>query len=73
MRAYEVTNAPTSVVELLVLRLFIIQICWAVCMWIVKCSILAFYWRLFSDRHRSVRVVIWTVAAGVTCWEVAVV
>ncbi len=53
--------------------IFISQICWAVVIWIVKYSILAFYWRLFSDNRRSVRVIIWALTALVKCWGIAVV
>lgn len=52
---------------------FISQICWAVVIWIVKYSILAFYWRLFSANRRTVRVIIWSLTALVTCWGIAVV
>ena len=49
------------------------EICWAVVIWSVKYSILAFYWRLFGDRSRSVRIITLTIAASVTCWGVTVV
>lgn len=52
---------------------FISEICWAVVIWIVKYSILAFYWRLFSANRQSTRAFIWVLAALVTCWGVAVV
>lgn len=53
--------------------MFIIEICWGIIIWIVKYSILAFYWRLFSANGRSTRVIIWTLAASVTCWGISVV
>ena len=49
------------------------EISWAVVVWIVKSSILAFYWRLFSARSRSIRVIIWVLGACVNCWGIAVV
>ena len=55
------------------LGFFISQICWVVVLWIVKCSILAFYWRLFSCNSRSTRLVIWTIAVAVMCWGISVV
>ena len=39
----------------------------------VKCSILAFYWRLFSATCRSTQVIIWVLAVIVMAWGVAVV
>lgn len=59
--------------ELLLQATFIIEICWGVVIWIVKYSILAFYWRLFSANRRSTRFIIWTMAAFVTCWGISVV
>lgn len=58
---------------LLLHAIFIIEICWGVVIWIVKYSILAFYWRLFSASRRSTRIIIWTLAAFVTCWGISVV
>ena len=55
------------------LGFFISQICWVVVLWIVKCSILAFYWRLFSYNGRSTRFLVWTIAVAVMCWGIAVV
>ena len=55
------------------LGLFVSQICWVVVLWVVKCSILAFYWRLFSCNGRSIRFAIWTIAVAVMCWGIAVV
>lgn len=60
-------------VKLLLLGTFIIEICWGVVIWMVKYSILAFYWRLFSANRRSTRFIIWTLAACVTCWGIATV
>lgn len=57
----------------LLLGTFIIEICWGVVIWMVKYSILAFYWRLFSANRRSTRFIIWTLAACVTCWGIATV
>ena len=55
------------------LAFFIPQIGWAVVLWTVKCSILAFYWRLFSRNGRSIRFAVWTIAVGVMCWGITVV
>lgn len=48
-------------------------ICWDFVIWLVKCSILVFYWRLFNANRRSTRVIIWTLAAFVACWGTTVV
>ena len=53
--------------------LFISELCWTFIIWMVKYSILAFYWRLFSTNRRSIRIIIWVLAAAVTIWGVAVV
>ena len=53
--------------------LFISEICWTFVIWIVKYSILAFYWRLFSANRQSTRLIIWVLAAVVMAWGVAVV
>lgn len=55
------------------LGFFISQICWVVVLWIVKCSIIAFYWRLFSGNGRSTRIAIGTIAVAVMFWGIAVV
>ncbi len=55
------------------LGFFISQVCREVVLWIVKCSILAFYWRLFGGNGRSTRIVVWTIAVNVMCWGIAVV
>ena len=55
------------------LGFFISQICWVVVLWVVKFSVLAFYWRLFSCNGRSTRFLIWTMAGVVMCWGIAVV
>lgn len=60
-------------IRILLHAIFITQICWGVVIWIVKYSVLAFYWRLFSANRRSTRVTIWTLAALVTCWGNSVV
>lgn len=49
------------------------EICWVIVIWIVKYSILAFYWRLFGVNRRSIRIFIWALAAFVTCWGIAAV
>lgn len=49
------------------------EICWAVAIWIVKYSVLVFYWRLFSTDRKFHRVVILVLTAFVTCWGIAVV
>ena len=67
-------EAPNvSLIDLLSQGLFISEICWILVIWIVKYSILAFYWRIFSANRRSIRIVIWVFAAAVTVWGVAVV
>lgn len=53
--------------------IFIDEAFWTVALWIVKYSILAFYWRLFAGNRRSVRIVIWVLTAFVACWGAAVV
>lgn len=53
--------------------LYISEICWTVAIWIIKYSILAFYWRLFSVNRRSARITIWTLIAIATIWGLAVV
>ena len=53
--------------------LIVSEICWVVVVCVVKTSILALYWRLFSARNRSLRVIIWALAAFVVCWGIAVV
>ena len=55
------------------IALVISEICWAIVIWIVKSSILVFYWRLFNARSRSLRVIIWALGAFVTCWGIALV
>ena len=62
-----------DVFQILQKGLFISEICWIFVIWIVKYSILAFYWRLFSANRRSIRIIIWVLAAAVTIWGVAVV
>lgn len=49
------------------------ELCWGLVVWNVKLSVLAFYWRLFSAKARSIRVVIWVLSVFVTCWVIAVV
>lgn len=77
MDSYELTrNFYTPGEELDVnpfVGFFITEICWAVVIWIVKYSILAFYWRLFSVNRRLTRVIIWALVAFVTLWGLAVV
>ena len=52
---------------------FLDETLWTVAIWIVKYSVLAFYWRLFAGTRRSVRVVICALTAIVACWGIAVV
>ena len=52
---------------------FISEICWTIAIWIIKYSILAFYWRLFSVNRRSTRIIIWILVAIATIWGLAVV
>ena len=53
--------------------IFITEVCWAVAIWIVKYSILAFYWRLFSTNRKLHRVIIVVLTAFVTCWGISAV
>ena len=57
----------------LVKGILISETCWTLVIWIVKCSILAFYWRLFSANRPSTKLIIWILAVGVMAWGVAVV
>lgn len=56
----------------LVKGILISETCWTLVIWIVKCSILAFYWRLFSANRPSTKLIIWILAVGVMAWGVAV-
>ena len=51
----------------------LLEICWALVIWIVKSSILTLYWRLFNARSRSFRFVIWALGAFVACWAITMV
>ena len=77
INSYELTRYFYTPVKVLDVNprigIFIFEICWAVVIWIVKYSILAFYWRLFSVNCRSIRVIIWALVAFVTLWGLAVV
>ena len=53
--------------------MFIFNICWETATCVVRYSILAFYWRLFSTDRRLFRVIIWVFTAFETCWGLAVV
>ena len=65
LRLYQVENFVKGI--------FISDIFWTFVIWTVKCSILAFYWRLFSASRRSTQVIIWILAVVVMAWGVAVV
>lgn len=52
--------------------LFTSEICWALGISIVKFSILAFYWRLFSH-VRNARLAVYTLLLLVTSWTIGVV
>ena len=67
----ETHNVPQA--RRFVAGLYISEICWTVVIWIVKYSILALYWRISSENRRSIRPIIWVLAAIVTAWGVAVV
>lgn len=54
-KSYSIEDLTLDQVKLLLLGTFIIEICWGVVIWMVKYSILAFYWRLFSANRRSTR------------------
>ena len=49
------------------------EICWVITIWMVKFSILAFYWRLFSGKSRSTRIAIWVLTVVITCWGTTLV
>ena len=51
---------------------YIAQICWVVGVSTVKYSILAFYWRIFSD-VKNVRTAIFVLLGGVSSWAIALV
>ena len=53
--------------------IFISEIGWTLAICITKCSILAFYWRLFSNRGRSFRIALWAFGAWTINWGVTVV
>ena len=53
--------------------IYVSDICWEVAIWVVRYSILAFYWRLLSTNRRLIRVAIWVLTALMTCWVIAVV
>ena len=48
------------------------RICWAVGVFLIKCSILAFYWRIFSD-VKNARISILVLLGATLCWGIAVV
>lgn len=52
--------------------MLISEIGWASTVCIVKCSILAFYWRLFKSKGQSFCVIIWAFVALTICWGIAV-
>lgn len=51
--------------------LFVAEITYTCALATVKWSILAFYWRIFSQT--SIRIPIWILSAAVVCWAIAVV
>lgn len=46
---------------------------WAIAICIIKCSILAFYWRIFSSTGRSFKIAVWALLALTINWGIAVV
>ncbi|KAF6237360.1 hypothetical protein HO173_004250 [Letharia columbiana] len=53
--------------------MFISEIGWPISICMVKCSILAFYWRLFSSYGRSFRISVWAFLALMVNWGIVVV
>ena len=53
--------------------IFISEIGWANAICVTKCSILAFYWRLFSSHGRSFRITVWALLALMINWDITVV
>ncbi|KAM0798769.1 hypothetical protein BDR22DRAFT_934515 [Usnea florida] len=64
---------PESEIKGFTKGIFASEICWTFAIWTVKYSILAFYWRLFSANRRSIRIIIWVLAAVVMVWGIAVI
>ena len=52
--------------------LYITEICWTLAILIVKCSIIAFYWRTFSH-VKWARITIFVLVGVTVCWGIAVV
>ena len=71
--ATELGDVNIHYTEIIFQGFFISQICWVLILWIVKCSILAFYWRLFSTNSLSIRLGVWTITVFVMCWGILVV
>ncbi|KAM0804383.1 hypothetical protein BDR22DRAFT_885642 [Usnea florida] len=53
--------------------MFVSEAGWASTIFIVKSSILAFYWRLFNAKGRAFRFSIWAFLVLTVCWGIAVV
>ena len=53
--------------------MFVSEAGWASTIFIVKCSILAFYWRLFNTKGPAFRFSIWAFLVLTVCWGIAVV
>lgn len=53
--------------------IFISEIGWAIAICVAKCSILAFYWRLFTSQGRSFRITVWAFVALMIDWGILVV
>ena len=59
--------------ELYLKGIFISDIGWAIAICLTKCSILAFYWRIFKNGGRWFRITVWVVVALVINWGLVVV
>ena len=62
-----------NILQLYVKMATITKACWILVIWIIKYSILASYWRLFSTNRRLTRIFIRALAVFVTCWGIAAV
>lgn len=59
--------------EVFLKGMFITDIGWAISICVTKCSILAFYWRLFSSQGRLFKIALWTSVALMISWGIVVV
>ncbi len=52
--------------------LYITEVCWTLAIFMVKCALIAFYWRIFSN-IRHARTAILFLLGATLCWGIAVV